>query len=197
MPTAIDRKLILRNKCILLGNQAVGKSAIAQVFHSDGAQYQKNYAMTIQVEILVKVVNIPDFNVTVELFLFDMGGNEVFADMIPRYCEGAGCFVLVYDVTNLESFKCLSKWLSIAKKAKSGKATHGVVVANKTDQGFRRVVTTAQGEEFAKANGLGYFECSAANNTEVDAPFYYLSSLMHQHFEDSITLFSKIGDSSK
>jgi len=42
---SLANKLILRTKCVLLGNPAVGKSAITQLFHSDGSQFSKNYSM--------------------------------------------------------------------------------------------------------------------------------------------------------
>lgn len=76
--------------------------------------------------------------------------------------QGANAFVLVYDVTNMESFKSLPKWIAMIKKSRAIKGPMaGVVLANKVDQTTRRVVTTAQGEEFARQTGLGFFECSA------------------------------------
>ncbi|KAI9349693.1 P-loop containing nucleoside triphosphate hydrolase protein [Obelidium mucronatum] len=181
--TMIAAKTILRCKCVILGNQGVGKSAIAQVFHSDGTQYPKNYNMTVNAEVSVKVVNIPDSNVSIELFLHDIAGHEVFLEYSTKYCEGASVFLIVYDVTNPDSFAAASRWLQIAKRSKLVKGMHGALVANKVDLEGRRVVSSEQGEEFAKANKLTYFECSA---------FYYLSNSFYDHFEASIKSFSKI-----
>ncbi|KAJ3136150.1 Intraflagellar transport protein 27 [Irineochytrium annulatum] len=187
----------LRQKLILLGSAGVGKSALAQVFHSDGTQYPKNYSMTVHPEITVKIVNIPDTNACVELFIHDIPGHENFSEYVPKHCEEANSFMLVYDVSNAESFQALTTWLQVAKKSKIGKGTHGVVVANKCDlPPGRRQVSTHQGEEFAKANKLTYFETSAANNTEVDAPFYYLSNWFHGHLESTLKFFTKIAESS-
>ncbi|KAJ3025886.1 UNVERIFIED_CONTAM: Intraflagellar transport protein 27 [Siphonaria sp. JEL0065] len=143
--------------------------------------------MTINTEVSVKVVNIPDSNVSIELFL-----HEVFLEYSTKYCEGASVFLIVYDVTNPDSFAAVTRWLQIAKRSKLAKGTHGALVANKVDLEGRRVITAEQGEEFAKANKLMYFECSAANNQEVDAPFYYLSNSFYDHFEASVKSFSKI-----
>lgn len=89
-----------------------------------------------------------------------------------------------------------------------------VLVASKVDQTLRRAITTQQGEEFAKANGLAYFECSSvrpmimlqakeiltnplfrpliqAENVDVEAPFYFVSSALHESFEESINTFNK------
>ncbi|KAJ3125375.1 Intraflagellar transport protein 27 [Nowakowskiella sp. JEL0407] len=166
------------------------------MFHSDGQQYPKTYSMTIQSDIYVKVVKIPETDVTVELFLFDNGGHEVVLEYLPKYCENFGSFVLVFDVTNLDSFKNLPKWLQIIKKVNPGKQDHGVLIGNKIDQGFRRAVTTEQAEEFAKNNSLTYFECSAANNLEVDAPFYFVANSVHQRFEESVEASTKLGEGS-
>ncbi|KAJ3069173.1 Intraflagellar transport protein 27 [Podochytrium sp. JEL0797] len=163
-------KTILRCKCIVLGNQGVGKTAVTQVFHSDGAQFPKNYTMTINTEVSVKIVNIPDSNASVELFLHDIAGHEVFLEYSTKYCDAASVFMIVYDVTNPDSFAGVGRWLQIAKRSRLSKATHGVLVANKVDLDSRRVISAEQGEEFAKENKLVYFECSAANNHEVDAP---------------------------
>ncbi|KAJ3413644.1 Intraflagellar transport protein 27 [Chytridiales sp. JEL 0842] len=190
-----EPRTVLRNKCIVLGNQATGKTALTQVFHSDGTSFPKNYTMTLHADISVKVVNIPDTNVAVELFIYDIAGHDVLTEYVPKYCEGASTFILVYDVTNADSFAAVQKWLQIAKRSRLGKGIHGVLVANKIDLSSRRVISPQQGEEFAKANKLGYFECSAATNQDVDAPFYYLSNWFYEHYEASIKMFTKISES--
>ncbi|KAJ3011192.1 Intraflagellar transport protein 27 [Thoreauomyces humboldtii] len=191
-------KLVLRTKCVVLGNAGVGKSAIVQMFHSDGSQYPKTYAMTIHCDVCVKVVNIPDTNVSVELFIHDVAGNDAFQEYWPRYLEGATGFVFVYDVTNPESFKAVTKWLHLAQRSKSSQGKEssigqgGLLVANKVDQTLRRAVTAKQGEDFAKAAGLTYFECSAAGNSDVDAPFYYVSSTFYEMYEEHLRAVSRI-----
>lgn len=80
--------------------------------------------------------------------------------------EGTNAFIMVFDCTNQESFDALSKWVNLAKKSRNGKLVGqvGIIVANKTDLENRRCVTTAQGQEFAKTVGFGYFESSAIGN---------------------------------
>lgn len=112
----------------------------------------------------VKVVSIPDSTVSVELYLIDTSGNDVFLEYIHRYGTFSS-YVLVYDVTNEESFSSLSKWISQIKKLKTTKGgIMGVLIANKVDLGNRRVISTKQGEEIAKAHGFGYFEVSAVSS---------------------------------
>ena len=48
----------------------------------------------------------------------------------------------------------------------------------------------------AKALGLAYFECSAAQNENVDTPFYYVSQSFYDLYQDSIKHFAKIAETS-
>ncbi|KAJ3215140.1 Intraflagellar transport protein 27 [Dinochytrium kinnereticum] len=159
--------------------------------------WSQMWLLTVHAEVLVKMVNIPDSLASVEMFIYDIGGHEVFAEYTAKYCDGASSFILVYDVSNSESFAALPKFLQIAKRSRMGKYIHGILIANKTDvPAARRQVTAQQGHEFAKANKLAYFETSAASNTEVDAPFYFLSNWFYDHFESSRKAFIKVAESS-
>ncbi|KAL2917273.1 hypothetical protein HK105_203338 [Polyrhizophydium stewartii] len=187
----MSTKLILRNKCLILGNATVGKTALVQTFHSDGAQFPKTYGMTIHADVCVKPINIPDTNVTVEMFIFDLAGHDVFQEYLPKYCRSASSYILVFDVTNADSFKALPKWLQFVKQIKDLRGGRGVLVATKIDQAFRRSVTTQQGEEFAKQHNLMYFECSSATNSDVEAPFYFVANASHELFEEHLRIISK------
>jgi hypothetical protein len=44
--------------------------------------------MTQGCEVAVKVINIPDTDVTVDLYIHDMGGHEAFLEHIPKYVQG-------------------------------------------------------------------------------------------------------------
>ncbi len=70
-------------------------------------------------------------------------------------------------------------------------ASAGVLVGAKTDQSLRRVVSTKQAEEFAKQHGLAYFETSAQEGVDVEAPFYFVASTFHEQFEEQVRLFVK------
>ena len=74
----------LAAKCILAGDPTVGKTALAQLFHSDGAHFQKNYTLTTGVDLVVKTVAVPDTGDSVELFIFDSAGKELFSEMLDK-----------------------------------------------------------------------------------------------------------------
>ncbi|XP_013776906.1 intraflagellar transport protein 27 homolog [Limulus polyphemus] len=102
---------ILRSKCLVVGDSAVGKTALIQVFNSDNTFYPKNYTMTCGVDLVVKTVNVPDTNDVVELYFYDSSGKETYLDMMQKLWHNPSMWALVFDVTNEDSFNNMSSWL--------------------------------------------------------------------------------------
>lgn len=191
---------LLRSKVVIVGDAAVGKSAITQMFHSSGQTFPKRYVMTIGVDFSVKVVNIPNCSKAVELYLFDTAGQSIFSeqDLANKHWETANQVVVVYDVSKPESFQSCSKWLAKIRQVRQGRPIPGVLVANKIDLEARRLgggVTREDGQQFAAANGLCYFECSALNSglgtdasglSNVDMPFYFLADEFRKRYEEAV-----------
>ena len=88
--------LRLRCKVLLLGETTVGKTSICQTFCSNGTEFPKNYLMTVCCDLQVKVVQIPDTSVSVELFIYDCSGQDIFRDQLAQVLEGACAVVYVY-----------------------------------------------------------------------------------------------------
>jgi transport family protein 27 len=155
--------LVLRAKCVVVGDAAVGKTALVQNFVSDGTKFPKNYSMTMGVDIQVKAVHIPDTQTTVELYIYDTAGKGVFADFVPEYWENPGLVMVAYDVSQGESFESCVKWLERVRAQKPAVETQlpGVLVACKCDLEARREVSEERGRELAASKDLVYFETSA------------------------------------
>jgi transport family protein 27 len=178
----------LRSKIIVVGDKTVGKSALTQMFHSNGSHYPKNYVMTVGVDFCVKIVNIPETNIAVELYLFDAAGQSIFRDLIINYCENASAFIMVYDCTNPESFQNCSHWLELIRQLRPDKPLPGVLVANKVDLTERCEISSAEGEEFAKAHHLEFYETSALRGTNVEGPFHAIASKCHALYEEKLEI---------
>ncbi|XP_047404434.1 intraflagellar transport protein 27 homolog isoform X5 [Sciurus carolinensis] len=98
---------------------AVGKTALAHIFRSDGVHFQ-NYTLTAGVDLVVKTVPIPDTSDSVELFIFDSAGKELFSEMLDKLWESPNILCLVYDVTSEQSFSSCGKWLEKARAQAPG-----------------------------------------------------------------------------
>ncbi|XP_034373424.1 intraflagellar transport protein 27 homolog isoform X1 [Arvicanthis niloticus] len=150
----------LAAKCILAGDPAVGKTALVQMFRSDGTHFQKNYTLTTGVDLVVKTVPVLDTNDSVELFIFDSAGKELFSEMLDKLWENPNVLCLVYDVTNEQSFISCTKWLEKVRSQTSGISLPGVLVGTKTDLAGRQTVDSAQAQAWALSQGLEFFETS-------------------------------------
>jgi Ras-related protein Rab-1A len=78
--------------------------------------------------------------------------------------------MMVYDITDLESFQNLGSWLIEIEKNAS-KNVYKILVGNKSDLEKDRKVTFEQGKEFANQYGMKFFETSAKESTNVQEAF--------------------------
>ena len=78
--------------------------------------------------------------------------------------------MLVYDITDLESFQNLNSWLIEIEKNAS-KNVYKILVGNKCDMESDRKVTVEQGKDFASQYGMKFFETSAKENRNVEEAF--------------------------
>mmetsp|Transcript_40150 Transcript_40150/g.71465 ORF Transcript_40150/g.71465 Transcript_40150/m.71465 type:complete len:225 (-) Transcript_40150:189-863(-) len=194
METTHKPLLMLRCKVVVVGDACVGKSALTQMFHSGGHTYPKNYIMTIGVDFCVKQVNIPESNAAVELYLFDCAGQSIFnqREVNTKMWENTAYVVVMYDVSNRESFRSCAKWLQGVRGARASTPIPGVLIANKADLreggiNSRADVTREEGEQFARDAGLAYFETSAAQGIQVDAPFEHIAKEYYSKYEETVS----------
>ena len=78
----------LRRKVVVLGDPAVGKSALVHMFSSSGTRFPKQYNMTCGVELAHKLLMVAEGEAAVELYMFDSGGQDLFDEMMPPLWEG-------------------------------------------------------------------------------------------------------------
>ncbi|XP_066563258.1 intraflagellar transport protein 27 homolog [Amia ocellicauda] len=176
----------LRAKCILAGNAAVGKTALVQMFLSDGAHFQKNYSMSAGVEVVVKTVSIPDSSDSVELFIFDSAGREVFLESCEKLWAQASVLCVVFDVTSELSFTRCAYWLDRVRQHCQDPQAPGVLVGNKVDLEERREVEAGVARDWAQSQGLEYFETSAKEMQSFELPFLGLAQTFHRVYQDRV-----------
>ncbi|KAM9026402.1 intraflagellar transport protein 27 homolog isoform 5-T8 [Ara ararauna] len=182
----------LAAKCILAGDPTVGKSALAQMFRTDGAHFQKNYTLTTGIELSVKAVSIPETSDSVEFFIFDSAGKDLFSEVLEKLWEQPNVLCLVYDITNEQSFSNCAKWLEKLKAQAAGMHIPGVLVGNKTDLVGRRVVEQKQAQEWAEKHGLEYCEMSVKEVKNFETPFHILAKSFHQLYQEKVETFHSL-----
>jgi Ras-related protein Rab-5C len=114
------------------------------------------------------------------LEIWDTGGTEKYKALAPMYYRDARAAIIVFDVTNKQSFIDAAEWLADFRER--GHPTAIVVCAgNKIDLVRQRVVQKEEAEEFAAENGLDFFvETSALEGTNVAELFEDLAKRLLQ-----------------
>ncbi|XP_008314746.1 intraflagellar transport protein 27 homolog isoform X3 [Cynoglossus semilaevis] len=174
----------LRARCLVVGDAAVGKTALSHLFNSDGSLFQKNYSMTTGVELLMKCVNIPDTSDSVELYILDSAGKEALVDGCEKMWGEPSLLCLVFDLTNKQSFTNCSRWMERVRVCNKGFHIPGVLVGNKSDLTSRREVEASAAQEWAQNQGLEYCETSAKEMENCDAPLRGLARAFHSLYHE-------------
>ena len=121
--------------------------------------------------------------------IWDTAGMEKFRSMSPFYYKGTKCILIVFDISNKNSFEKVSKWHDEFKNFANFKAKM-FLVGNKKDLGPRDVPSIEQIEEMTKKKKfIKYFEVSAMENKnkEIDAVFKAMfEAIVEEDWEKSI-----------
>lgn len=153
-------------KYILIGDTAVGKSNILLRFMQNS--FFEGYKATIGVEFGEKNLKLDYLNF--KLQIWDTSGQETYQSITRSYYRNAACAVIVYDVTNKNSYLNVQSWIKECWENSSGYALL-VLVGNKIDLEENRVIMRGEAEEFARENKMIYIETSAKTGENVEKVF--------------------------
>ncbi|VDL79782.1 unnamed protein product [Nippostrongylus brasiliensis] len=134
----------------------VGKTSLITRFMYDS--FDNTYQATIGIDFLSKTMYLEDR--TVRLQLWDTAGQERFRSLIPSYIRDSTVAVVVYDITNANSFHQTSKWIDDVRTER-GSDVIIMLVGNKTDLGDKRQVSTEEGQRKANELNVMFIETSA------------------------------------
>jgi len=158
-------------KLLLIGDSGVGKSSLLLRFSDDS--YETNYNSTIGVDFKIRTIDLEGKQV--KLQIWDTAGQERLRTITSSYYRGAHGIIIVYDVTDSESFDSVKNWLAEIDK----NATRGVqklLVGNKSDLAPKKAVDYNTAKEFADEMGMPMLETSAKNSQNVEAAFLKMTS---------------------
>ncbi|RKP36098.1 GTP-binding protein ypt1 [Dimargaris cristalligena] len=107
---------------------------------------------------------------TVKLQIWDTAGQERFRTITSSYYRGAHGIIVVYDVTDTDTFTNVKQWLQeIDRYASEGVSK--LLVGNKSDLEDKKVVEYTVAKEFADQLGVPFLETSAKDSTNVEQAF--------------------------
>ncbi|KAK2999918.1 hypothetical protein RJ639_024236, partial [Escallonia herrerae] len=177
-------------KLLLIGDSSVGKSCLLLRFADDS--YVDSYISTIGVDfvslslillepLLQKIRTVEQDGKTIKLqiskvianavmLLWDTAGQERFRTITSSYYRGAHGIIIVYDVTEMESFNNVKQWLSEIDRYANDSVCK-LLVGNKCDLVENKVVDTEMAKAFADELGIPFLETSAKDSINVEQAF--------------------------
>jgi len=158
-------------KLIVCGEADVGKTSLVLRF-TDNA-FKRNYMPTIGVNITEKLLFLKEYNV--KLLIWDVAGQSKFNMMRSNFYSGALGYLLVFDLTNPETFENVKIWYDDIGKHIKNKNAHGYLIGNKNDLEDQRKISYEQGTALAKEWNLEYIETSALTSENVNETFLELA----------------------
>ncbi|KOX73420.1 Ras-related protein Rab-3 [Melipona quadrifasciata] len=183
---AADQNFDYMFKLLIIGNSSVGKTSFLFRYADDS--FTSAFVSTVGIDFKVKTVfrhdkrvklqiwvsiappNSSDFNsrrnLTEIASLQDTAGQERYRTITTAYYRGAMGFILMYDITNEESFNSVQDWVTQIKTYSCDNA-QVILVGNKCDMEDERVITTERGKQLADQLGVQFFETSAKENINI------------------------------
>ncbi|KAF9811026.1 hypothetical protein SFRURICE_001101 [Spodoptera frugiperda] len=141
------------------------------------------FVSTVGIDFKVKTVFRHDKRV--KLQIWDTAGQERYRTITTAYYRGAMGFILMYDITNEESFNSVQDWVTQIKTYSWDNA-QVILVGNKCDMEEERVVSTERGMQLAEQLGVEFYETSAKENIYVKAVFERLVDIICDKMSESL-----------
>jgi len=160
-------------KCqlLIIGDSTVGKTSLLYRYTED--KFASQHLATVGIDYFTKdeVFN----NKTIRVKVWDTAGQERYKALTNAFFRNAQGIILVFDVSNVESFENLKYWIqSINTNLGDKNDIRKIIIGNKVD--LRREVNKVDSEKFAKTNNVPYFETSAKDNVGIQESLRFLVS---------------------
>ncbi|KAJ1458858.1 ras family-domain-containing protein [Pelagophyceae sp. CCMP2097] len=178
----------VRIKVVLLGEGRVGKTSLL-LRYVNGA-YDDKQGSTLQASFLDKTLTLGDE--TVQLNIWDTAGQERFHALGPIYYRDADGALLVYDITDYESFTKVTTWVRELRQI-VGADICITIAGNKADLDKQRAVPEAEALAYAEQAKATHVYTSAKQNKGVDAAFADLARRVAQRRRDARSNQPRLG----
>jgi len=162
-------------KFIIVGDSSVGKSNILLRFSRN--VFDPGHQATLGIEFANKHLLFNNIDYLVQVW--DTAGQENFRSVTRAYYKASAVAMVVYDISNEESFQHIQAWIKDCKDL-APKTVQLILIGNKSDLEDQRVISKEKGEQLASENNMLFFETSALNGNGVEEAFQKSIELVDQ-----------------
>ena len=166
-------------KIILVGETGVGKTQI--LYRYARGEFHEKFASTIGSDFETCIVELD--NKIFKLTILDTAGQEKFRSITRGYFTNVPCAVIVYDITDEDSFQAVKKWIYDCQSY-GPKSIHLVLVANKIDLKDERKVSEEKGKQLADDFKMDYIETSAKTGENIENIFKGICEFINKNIDE-------------
>ena len=170
----------IQMKFLLIGEQAVGKSSLINQYIE--GKFEENLLCAAGLDLKKKYIKINQ--TSIKLMIYDTAGHERFRTLSKNQISSTKGILIVYDVTEKESFDALNFWMKSFKE-NANKNAICLIIGNKIDLENKRVIGYDEGKKFAEKYGVKFIETSAKSAVGVNEAFY---SVAKEIFDNEINV---------
>ncbi|CAK90429.1 unnamed protein product (macronuclear) [Paramecium tetraurelia] len=168
-------------KFIIVGDTSVGKSCLL-LNYTEG-KFKEEHDATIGVEFGSQ--GFKHKNKQFKIQIWDTAGQESFRSITRSYYKGSIGVLLVFDITNRQSFHNIVRWYNEILDC-AHESVDIVIVGNKIDLESERQVSADEGKQFAEQYRIHYIETSAKTGQFVDQVFQQMAMRIHDKIENKL-----------
>ena len=166
-------------KVLLLGDSSVGKTCF--LLRYCDKSFQDAHLSTIGLDYRLKTLTLKNKK-SIKLQIWDTAGEDRFRAITKNYYKGANGIILIYDVTNLQTYENVKNWITQIRE----EANPNVIIylaGNKIDiPEDSRAVKTSDGQKIADEYQLPFKETSAKDGMNVNEIFQELVEKIDEVF---------------
>eukprot|EP00483_Globobulimina_turgida_P002278 UN02280 len=162
-------------KIIIIGESGVGKTALLHQYVT--GNFIQEHKSTIGADFHTSELTID--NKTITLQIWDTAGQERFQSLGNAFYRGADACILVYDITDDNSFRQIEDWKTkfVSQAGIDTPLEYPfLLLANKTDL-QNRAISQQQGQNYANENKMSFYETSALKGTNIEEAIKKIASI--------------------
>ena len=154
-------------KVLLLGDSSVGKTCF--LLRYCDKSFQDAHLSTIGLDYRLKTMTLKSGK-NIKLQIWDTAGQDRFRAITKNYYKGSHGIILIYDVTNVQTFENVKQWVSQIREEASANVII-YIAGNKIDMEEERKVNKEEGEKLAEELGFPFVETSAKSGININETF--------------------------